>query len=344
MDIINGVLDTKLTMSDDGINRRKVLKNIGGISVASIGVSGTSSGNVTGGFDFSTESDDEVRQRAIDLAIEDHELKTILEVLNDELDTAFSSEEFDELTEKTVFNISTEDAGSFRAVQFEKSLSGSKSLQLLVPLKNAVSTRAVISSDSDARSRSRRRVHRDDSPEQLDLFFVGGDQTEQIVAQSDDVGSATDVKRPAEKVAKASVDIGSIESKLQSYAQEADSGAVTGQDHDGFMPHPLEHPDCNTDYPWRSESECICDSLPDWNCYDCRQIMSLFNTIDCGMSAFLVRSVACSAATSYTGVGPLGCTVGLAVACFVVMNYGLANPRELCETGCACDPDNDPRR
>lgn len=82
-----------------------------------------------------------------------------------------------------------------------------------------------------------------------------------------------------------------------------------------------------------SSTSDLCEDFPDdIDCGTCKEIVSILNQVTCSIETL----AACAVITSYTGIGPIVCVVSVAVLCYIIQNYGIANPQQVCETACAC--------
>lgn len=82
-----------------------------------------------------------------------------------------------------------------------------------------------------------------------------------------------------------------------------------------------------------SSTSSYCDDFPDEiDCGTCKEIVSILNEVTCSIETL----AACAIITSETGIGPIVCAVAVAVLCYIIQNYGIANPQQVCEAACAC--------
>lgn len=68
---------------------------------------------------------------------------------------------------------------------------------------------------------------------------------------------------------------------------------------------------------------------PDISCPACRAAVGVVNSTGCSLTG----AAACAAITAQTAVGPVACTGVYAASCFIILTFGINNPREVCETG-----------
>jgi hypothetical protein len=76
-----------------------------------------------------------------------------------------------------------------------------------------------------------------------------------------------------------------------------------------------------------------CSDFPSTiGCGDCKNMVTTLNTVSCSLQT----AAYCSLVTAETGVGPLACAAGFGILCLIVTNFGLSNPKDVCEKACAC--------